>query len=88
MHSAGSYAPLDPTPAECIVYLREAADEQFLVALNFAPEERIVEVPGLGPGRIALSTYLDRDGDADLSALRLRAFEGCVIQLPARASQA
>jgi alpha-glucosidase len=78
---AGSYAPLDPAPAACLAYLRQADDERFLVALNFAAGEQVVRAPGLGAGRIVLSTHLDRDGAADLSALRLRAFEGCVVQL-------
>jgi alpha-glucosidase len=84
---AGSYAPLDPVPPDCFAYLRQHSDERLLVALNFAPEERVVRAPGLGSGEIVLSTRADRAGHIDLGMLRLRGHEGCLIQFHAEIAE-
>ena len=71
----------DHVPADCFVYLREAAGQRYLVALNFAAEPRTLGLPTLGPGRVVLSTHLDRDEPADLAAFTLRPDEGCIVAL-------
>jgi len=78
LHS-GSYRALDDVPEDCFVYLREAGDEQFLVALNFGGEERQLDLRGWSEGRTALSTYMDCQGESG-KRLLLRSHEGCLIQ--------
>jgi alpha-glucosidase len=76
----GSYRPLDADD-DCFVYLRTADDERRLVAFNFASESRRLTVPGLGAGRVILSTHLDREEAVSLSGLELRPHEGVIIQV-------
>jgi alpha-glucosidase len=80
---AGAYRAVDAegVPKDCYVFLREARGEQVLVALNFADDERVIRLPSATAGSIKLSSYLDREGEVDLSALALRPSEGCLIQL-------
>jgi len=40
-----------------------------------------LSLPEMGSGRIVISTYLDREEQVDLAAFRLRANEGCIIEL-------
>ena len=84
--SIGSYRALDGVPDDCFVYLRQASDQHYLIALNFSEEEQTVQLPALGSGRIHLSTYLDREEPGDLALLGLRSHEGLVIQLPLQAA--
>ena len=56
-------------------YVREHGAQRLLIALNFSHEPRAVAIP---PGRVLLSTHMDRDGQ---SPLELRADEGVVIAL-------
>jgi alpha-glucosidase len=85
--SQGSYRSVDG-PDECYVYLREASDERYLMALNFGPGAQQVSVPWAA--EIALSTHLDREGalsthlDREGSALTrvdLRPAEGLLLRL-------
>lgn len=76
----GSYKALDVGYGDCFVYLREAGHERRLVALNFAGDRRQVSIPGKEAGKIAISTYLDRDGKVTLSELELRPGEGVIIE--------
>lgn len=78
---AGRYELLLPQHATCWLYLREAAAQRVLVALNFSGEEALLDLPDLGRGRVALSTEMDRDEMLDFSPLKLRPYEGCIITL-------
>jgi hypothetical protein len=53
-----------------------------MVALNFTG--RPLEVASLSPGRIALSTGLDRRGEVVTGGLRLGPTEGVVLEEVAR----
>jgi len=78
---AGSHESIPGVPDDCFVYLRMSHGVRYLVALNFGPREHVLALAGMGSGRLALSTHLDREGPADLKSFRLRSHEGCVIQL-------
>jgi alpha-glucosidase len=78
---AGSHRAVAGVPDDCFVYLRTSGAERYLVALNFGSDKQVLELPGLGEGRLALSTHLDRQGGADLRHFELRGHEGCVIAL-------
>jgi alpha-glucosidase len=83
-HSAltiGSYHPIEPQNEHCFLYLRQHADKQFLIALNFSHQEQNVELPQLYSGHILLSTCMDRESVISLMPLHLRANEGLLIQL-------
>jgi alpha-glucosidase len=81
----GSYSSMDPgsreTQENCFVFERQAGDQRVLIALNFSPQDQKLSLPGLGKGRIALTTSMDRDGEVNLADFTLRANEGCVIEL-------
>lgn len=51
------------------------------MALNFSAQEQTLNLPGLGTGRIVLSTNLDREGEVNLADFNLRADEGYIIEL-------
>jgi alpha-glucosidase len=74
----GSYQPLDTVPADCFAYLRTAAGQRCLVAINFAAESRTLALPDLGRGQVLASTRLDREGAESLSHFTLRPNEGRV----------
>jgi alpha-glucosidase len=76
--SVGSYRALDG-PAECYVYLRQAADEQIVVALNFGTGEPQVTLPW-SEADVVLSTSLDREGPIGGGNVRLRPAEGLVLR--------
>jgi alpha-glucosidase len=69
---------------EVLAYVRRGREEEsaFLVALNFSPAPQSVRLHGFH-GRIALSTHMDRVGEAASNALELRADEGVVVRLEA-----
>ncbi len=71
----------DGLSQDCLVYLRVAGVERYLVALNFSAEEQILALSEPGPAQVIISTLLDRTGTAELSALKLRPAEGCLIKL-------
>ena len=52
----------------------------FAVVLNMRRSQLAVELPGCS-GRVALSTYLDRDGERVEGRLSLQANEGVIIQV-------
>jgi len=83
----GDYQPIDGVPEACYVFLRQAKDQRFLVALNFSGEEQQVLLPGLGAGAIAVSTHLDRTEDVELGSLVLRGNEGIIVELSGRHGQ-
>jgi alpha-glucosidase len=75
----GGYRSLDGTPDGCFAYRRTAAGSPGLtMVLNFASATR--EVTGAGTGRIAVSTGMDRVGEAVAGPLRLGPGEGVVIE--------
>lgn len=76
----GRYQVIDGAPATCFVYLREAAGQRLLVALNFTHDEQLLRLPDVR-GTILLSSHLDRTGPVALEALRLRGDEGLIVQL-------
>ncbi|MGH2447415.1 MAG: alpha-amylase family glycosyl hydrolase [Chloroflexota bacterium] len=78
--SVGDYQPLEGAPADCYLYTRRHGQESSLIALNFSDEPRTVSVSNLH-GDIALSTYLDRSGPAELSGLELRPNEGLIVEI-------
>jgi alpha-glucosidase len=80
----GDYQPLDGAPDACFAYLRTFGDRRMIVALNFSHDEQTLHLPELGSGRVVVSTMLDRESETDLARLRLRADEGCLIELAAR----
>ena len=84
MATNATTAPITPStkekvPEDCFVYLRAHEDQTVVVALNFSSEERSLALPRFGAAEIRVSTHLDREGTTDLTCLRLRAYEGCVI---------
>ncbi len=76
----GTYRPLE-VPASCFAYLRQAEGPTVLVALNFEAGRQHICLPGLGTGKLVLSSHLDRDGPVDCDDLVLRADEGVVVEL-------
>jgi glycosidase len=78
----GSYQALGGVPETCHVYLRQAEDQQVLIALNFSEQEQELALPALGQGTITISTCLDRKGAVNLADLILRGNEGVVLELP------
>jgi alpha-glucosidase len=77
---AGSYAPL-PADGDIIAYLREEGGSRFAVVLNFGGEPVTVALPEGLAGRVALSTYLDREGDRVDGKVELRGDEGVVVRV-------
>jgi alpha-glucosidase len=81
----GDYRSHDLNSAEaqenCFVYERRAEDQRVLIALNFSGQDQTLSLPGLGKGRIVLSTRMDRKDEVDLAGFHLRANEGCILAL-------
>jgi len=78
----GSYAALPAAAREVMAYLRTAEAEQFLIVLNFAAQDNVVNLAAPVPkGQIVLSTQLDRSEEVILSALKLRRHEGLIIRM-------
>ncbi len=77
----GSYNPIDILTEECFIYRRETEDERVIVALNFTNSEKVFTLADEGGGLVALSTYLDRQGEIDLKDIKLRPNEGMVIKV-------
>ena len=85
--SVGEYEPLArPDDAgEVIAYRRRAGDRRFLVVLNLSGRPQTFRRPDGAteslPGRIALSTCLDRDQEPVARTLELRPNEGVVVEV-------
>ncbi len=77
---AGAYAPVH-ADGDVLAYTRRHDGDGFLVALNFGGHPQTVELDASLAGRVALSTHLDREGDAVSGSLALRPDEGVVIRL-------
>jgi alpha-glucosidase len=68
--------------SDVLIYAREAGSRRFVVALNLEAEPKAVLFKeGELRGRIALSTRMDRGGEAIDGELALRADEGVVIEV-------
>ena len=52
-----------------------------MVALNFSDEEQTFSLADVGKTACLLSTHLDRKGEIDLKDIKLRPYEGLIIQL-------
>jgi alpha-glucosidase len=79
----GDYRTVEGAPAGCFAYRRShPGSPAMMVALNFTG--RPLEVASLSPGRIALSTGLDRRGEVVTGGLRLGPTEGVVLEEVAR----
>jgi alpha-glucosidase len=79
----GDYRSLPDAPGGCYAYLRTAADERLLVALNFTGQPLEYQLEAADHGRLELATDPDRPtGEAvDLRPLRLGPDEGVVVRL-------
>jgi alpha-glucosidase len=77
----GSYRALD-VEGDIYAYIRETDSERKLVVLNFAAQPARVSLPGFAPGKVALGTHMDRNGETvDLGKFELRAHEGLVLEV-------
>jgi alpha-glucosidase len=78
--TGGTYAPVKAAD-DLLAYTRETDERRFLVALNLGPGPRTLGAAGLGrEGRVVLSTFLDREGEAVGEKLDLRGDEGLIAE--------
>jgi glycosidase len=84
--TGGSFRSVDwPGATEsCFLFLREAADQRLLVALNFSDQPQQMQVPDGARVTPLLSTHLDRSASGVLSMIELRPHEGCILSLGGR----
>ena len=75
----GRYRPLNGVPDGCFAFLREAAGQAFLIALNFSDDPQRIALST--PGRLLLSTRLDRGEEATGETLALDGHEGVIVML-------
>lgn len=68
------------TEPPLLAYTSRGDERQVFVVLNFSSEELTYAIPGDRPGRIVLSTFLDREGD-EVREVHLRGDEGLVLML-------
>jgi len=75
----GNYRPI-VAQSDLLLFLREWDDTQILVALNLGGEPVAVTFPSRSlAGRLLLSSFADRSGEAVRDGLELRPNEGAVI---------
>jgi alpha-glucosidase len=77
----GTYQVVDNVSTSCFVYLRQHADQRYLVVLNCTADEQVLRLSQFGSARITLSTHLDREGSIDLAELHLRSNEGYLLEI-------
>lgn len=77
----GTYRSVDSGAINTFVYLREWEGGRWCVALNLGDRLASLAVPGVGSGRIIVSTHMERAEAVSLNALYLRENEGVVIEL-------
>lgn len=83
----GSYAPVTLSD-NVLGYLRRAGESGFLILLNLGPQPQALDLADLGVrGEVALSTHLDRRGEALGPRCELRAHEGVVARVSAPAGR-
>jgi len=78
---AGSYRSAAGAPEGTYIYYRTQGEQELLVALNFGAGELLLQLPEGRPGRVLLSTELDREELVQLTRCRLRAHEAIIVQL-------
>jgi alpha-glucosidase len=77
----GAYRPIAAS-GDLLMFVRELAGEQLLVALNLGGEPTTASFTSTQiVGRCVLSSHLDRDGDAVRGNIDLRPHEGAVVEL-------
>ena len=77
----GSYRPLNTGNSSVLAYLREHGGQRVLVVLNFGPEDQVLDLSETGDeGEVLCSTFLDRNGHLDLAELKLRLYEGLLLE--------
>ncbi len=64
---------------QVLAYVRRKGEAHFLVVLNFSNHDLDFDAEFMLCGRIALSTMMDRDDEEVGSRIRVRAYEGLVI---------
>jgi hypothetical protein len=74
------HEPLAVGP-KLVAYRRRSATRRLLVVLNFVHEPASYALGDDGPGRVLLSTVLDREGERVADQVTLRADEGLLIAL-------
>ena len=79
--AVGSYEPVAAT-GDLLAYAREKDGRRFLIVLNLGDEPTAFDPGSRGaPGRLALTTHLDREGEQMTGALELRGGEGVIVDL-------
>ncbi|HET9766727.1 MAG TPA: alpha-amylase family glycosyl hydrolase, partial [Thermoanaerobaculia bacterium] len=79
--AVGPFAPLR-APGDLLAWVRKDGDRRFLVVLNLGSEPASYAPPVLDvTGEVALSTHLDREGEAVRRTVELRGDEGLVLRL-------
>jgi alpha-glucosidase len=77
----GAYRPIAAS-GDLLMFVREFAGERLLIALNLGGEATTATFPsGQIVGRWALSSHLDRGGEAVRGSIDLRPHEGAVIEV-------
>jgi alpha-glucosidase len=77
----GTSRPVESGCETVYAYLREAAEQRLLVALNFGAVEQVVRLDNLGEGQVVFSTHFDRAERINLGQLFLRGHEGVIIEI-------
>ncbi|HEX6292218.1 MAG TPA: alpha-amylase family glycosyl hydrolase [Herpetosiphonaceae bacterium] len=78
--AVGAYEPL-PASGDRLAYVRRHGARRLLVALNLGGQQHRIDLTTIGPGRVLLSTHLDRDDEALHDELLLRGDEGVIVEL-------
>jgi alpha-glucosidase len=82
-HAALAYGDYEPVAmtGDLLAYIRTLGTDRFLVALNLGNDPHAVSFTEAiaEPGRIVISTHLDREGEIMEGDLNLRANEGVII---------
>jgi alpha-glucosidase len=66
-----------------LIAYRRSEERRFLVVANLLHSPASYDLRGDGPGRVVLSTFIDREGERVAAEVRLRPDEGLVIALDA-----
>ena len=70
-----------PRARRVVAYRRTSAARRLLVVLNFTHEPTRFALGDDGPGRVLLSSFLDRDGERVGDQVTLRGDEGLLLAL-------
>jgi alpha-glucosidase len=77
--SLGRYRPI-VAQGDLVLYIREHITERILIAINLGADPASVSFPQPLQGRVLVSCFADRDGEA-VEEIALRGHEGLVIEL-------